>query len=74
MTLPSITVTVIISRVFPLAERPPAAYVLSAASASVTILLIVTDPIVIMRNKDVREILSKVKASAIQKCCHNNVA
>ena len=73
VTLPSITLTVIISRVFPLAERPPAAYVLSAVSGSVTSLLIVTDPIVIMRNKDVREILSKV---TIQNSCHkdqNNV-
>ena len=72
VTLPSITLSVIISRVFPLAERPPAAYVLSAASGSMTSLLIVTDPIVIMRNKDVREILSKVKASAFQTHCQKD--
>ena len=72
VTLPSITITVIISRVFPLAERPPAAYVLSAVSGSVTLLLIVTDPVVIMRNKDVREILTKVKAYVVQKCCHKD--
>ena len=73
VTLPSITLSVIISSVFPLAaERPPAVYVLSVVSVSVLSLLIITDPIVIMRNKDMREILSEVKASVIQKYCRKD--
>ena len=71
VTLPSKTITVTISRVYPMPDRPPAAYVVSAVNIFVSLLLIVTDPIVIMRNKDVREILSKVKASVIQKCCQD---
>lgn len=68
VTLPSLTVSLIVNRVFPVGERPPAAYALLVASQYVASLLIVTDPIVIMRNKDVREILGKSK---LQKCCCN---
>ena len=66
--IPSQGATFIVSSVFPVGERPPAAYAVLVVTQYVTSLLIITDPIVIMRNKDVREILSKV----IQKCCHKN--
>ena len=72
VTVPNITVSVIISRVYPDDEPPPAVYVLSVVSVSVLSLLIITDPIVIMRNKDMREILYEVKASVIQKCCRKD--
>ena len=71
VTFPSVTVFVIVSRLYD--QLPPAAYVLVFASTSVISLLIVIDPIVIMRNKDVREILANVKASAIQKCNRKDI-
>ena len=70
VVLPGISVFFIINRVYD--QPPPAAYVLLVASLYVVSLLVVTDPIVIMRNKDMREILEKVKASAIRKLSNYN--
>ena len=68
LTLPSITLNVIINRFYKDSEEePPVIYVLSVISIIILSLLPVTDAIVIMRNKDVREVLNQIKVKLIKK-------
>ena len=75
VTLPSITLNAIVNRLYETsAEEPPAIYVLSVLSLMILSLLPVTDPIVILRNNDVRQILfqkKKISNSKIQSCDNN---
>ena len=48
---------------------PPVGYILSALSIMVLTLLVVIDPIVIMRNQDVRQTLKEVCEKLIKKWC-----
>ena len=67
VTLPSIIIGITTRSLFPDGESPPGVHVLMVASVSVLSLLVITDPIVIIRNKDVRDILIRVKSNAVQK-------
>ncbi len=71
-TLPSITVNFIINRVYTTSEIPPVLYITSIASTMVLTILPITDPIVIMRNRDVKDILQELRAKVFQKWCTKN--
>ena len=47
----------------------PGLYVLQVITARITSLLLITDPIVILRDRDVRAILNEMKGSLVQKLC-----
>ena len=72
LTLPNILISVTIRRVYAGKDISPIAYVVLIVSISSLSLLIITDPLVIMRNWKIREILSRLKAAAIQKCQRRN--
>ena len=61
MVLPNILTSLIIATILPDGDRPPWAYTLLVVAASSILLLTITDPIVIMRDKDVKEVLFKIK-------------
>ena len=61
VTLPNITIIFILDSFYDENTLSPAAYALSVVTESFVFLLLVTDPIVIMRNEDVREILTEIK-------------
>ena len=74
-TFPTVTVNFIISRLYKIAETPPAVYGLSVASFAVLTSLPAIDSIVIMRNQDVRETLHDLKEKTIKKwCCKSEQA
>ena len=60
LILPTLTINLILEAVAP---DSPISYVIIAISNSMIFLLVVMDPIVIMRNSDVREIITKIKNS-----------
>ena len=61
VVLPTIVTSLIIAAIFPDGDRPPWAYTLLVVTSSLILLLTITDPIVIMRDKDVKDVLSKIK-------------
>ncbi len=61
LLLPSSALNFAISLSYRGQELPPAVFVLSLLAASSTHLLLLTDPIFILRNRDVKEVLSKIK-------------
>ena len=72
VTLPTLTVPLIISVFYKTSEEPPALYVVNAFSVLIFSLLPVIDPIVIMRNKDVREVIDELATKMLKK--HNKIA
>ena len=66
LTIPTTAVQIIIAQV---AVRVSVAFVIQVLSSGIISLLVLTDPIVIMRNKDVREILLELKTSLVSKYC-----
>ena len=71
LTIPNTTVQIIIAQVAVRAGVPSAVFVIQVLSSGIISLLVLTDPIVIMRNKDVREIL---KTIFICKFCTKSLA
>ena len=67
MTLPSIAISITIGSIYTHVDPPPAAYALTLFSSGVIYLVIVTDPIVIMRNRDMKEVLLGIKEAALQR-------
>ena len=67
MTLPAFTILLIINAVFSQNELPAALYVLEKVASGTVFFLVITDPLVIMRNRDIRNITNKIKI--VQKCC-----
>ena len=67
LTLPNYTILSIIAAVFPSGEFSPVAYVVVVVNLSLVSLFTITDPIVIMRNEDVRMILSEIKDVVMRK-------
>ena len=67
MTLPSIAISITIGSIYTHVDPPPAAYALTLLSSGVIYLVIVTDPIVIMRNQDMKEVLSGIKEAAFKR-------
>ena len=61
MTVPSTTISIAISAVYIITHPPPAVYLVQVFAAAVIYLVVLTDPLVIMRNADVRQVLSKIK-------------
>ena len=61
VTLPNLVAIVILDLLFDVDSLPPALHILAVAVISTLYLLIITDPIVIMRNRDFREILDQNK-------------
>ena len=50
-------------------DLPPFMYALNVIASSVISLLVITDPIVIMRNRDIREIFNEIKMKMAQCLC-----
>ncbi len=70
LTLPNLTVFFVINTVYGQTEVPPALHVLAVVASNGITLQIITDPVVIMRNRDVRDITDQFKACKIApKCC-----
>ena len=67
-TLPNLTIFLIINRIYG-PEVPPAAHAVVVVASNMIMLLVVTDPIVIMRNRDVRAITDQFKIRIAKKCC-----
>ena len=62
LLLPNSALTLAISFLYRSRTRPPFIYILSLVAGSSTHLLLVIDPIVILRNGNVREIIAEIKA------------
>ena len=61
LVVPIIVINIVIAALFPGRTYPPAAYAIAVVNSALILLLTITDPIVIMRDKDVKEVLSKIK-------------
>ena len=72
-TLPSITINFIINRVYAGTVRPPAVYDAAVVSTSLLSVVPVTDAIVILRNKDIREVFQEAREKIAQKWCVSKV-
>ena len=66
-TIPSLIIFTIANILYGTSDLPPYMYIFTAAGTSVSSLLVITDPIVIMRNRDIREILAKFKTEVVGK-------
>lgn len=67
LNFPAVLIQVTITHIYPVVtEAPPAVFILFTLSTVLISALVVTDPIVIMRNRDVRDIISEIKAK--RKC------
>jgi len=64
VVLPNVTIGIVFNT---FSEHSPAVYMTRVVAFCLLSLLVVTDPIVIMQNANVREIMSKIKDDAIQK-------
>ena len=69
VTLPNIVILAILDTFYDVNALPPAAYSVSAVTESLIYLLLITDPILIMRNNDIRKILADFKHKIL-----NNIA
>ena len=65
LTVPIMSINIILSAFLrgDNGEYPPAAYPIVVINSSLVFLLIITDPVVIMRDKDVKEVLKEIKDS-----------
>lgn len=69
LILPVAVVSIVIIAISSGGELSPVAYTVLVANSGLILLLVITDPIVIMRNPDMKEVLFEIKAAAIQKWC-----
>lgn len=69
LALPSLVVFLIIHIVYKDESPPAALYALQVIALCLVSIVIVTDPIVVMRNRDVREITDRFKVKIAQTCC-----
>jgi hypothetical protein len=68
VTVPTVTISSILIAVYPTGEFPPAAYVTLLIDYYMIALLIVMDPIAILRHQDVKEILWKINDTVFSLC------
>ena len=61
VTLPNVTIILILDFLYDEDTFPPTAHVLSAVTGSLVFLLLITDPILMMRNGEIRDILTEIK-------------
>lgn len=75
LMLPALAITAILTLVIHVVGSSPVVYVFYAFSTSSISLLSITDPIVIMRDKDVKEALTDLKKKIVIKfcCCRNQI-
>ena len=64
VVLPNILTNLIIIAIFPDGDYSPVSYAILVVASSSILLLTITDPIVIMRDRDMKEVLSKIKNAA----------
>ena len=69
ITIPTTSIGIIISRVSSSFELPPPLFIVQAIAGGLSTFIVLTDPIVLMRNRDVREIIAEIKVSVIRKMC-----
>ena len=67
VTAPGTIASIIISTAYSDHTPPPGVYIVILVSAQCILLLLVSDPIILMRNADMREVIAKVRESLIQK-------
>ena len=68
LTTPASLVTVIVSAILQSEGPSPALYIVLSVSVSVPSLIVVADPIVIMRHSDVKEVLREIKTKLCGRC------
>ena len=61
LTTPAIIITIIATTLARTMGPSPIAYVISSISSTLTACLVIVDPIVILRNSDVRDVLAQIK-------------
>ena len=64
LVLPNVLISITIAAISPDGIYSPVSYAILVVSSSWILLLTITDPIVIMRDKDVKEVLYKIKNDA----------
>ena len=72
-TLPSITTNFIINRVYAGSVVPPAVYAAAVVCTALLTVVPVTDAIVILRNRDIREAYQEAKETIVQRWCARKV-
>lgn len=68
-TVPSLVANLSTGMMYSDTAPPSAIYTLLVIVLDVNMLLVITDPIVIMRNADVREVIAKIRNGCTQKWC-----
>ena len=69
LTVPTISFSSAVGVYYSNKEIPLAIYALNVVSAHVLSLLVIIDPVVIMRNADLKEIVAAIKANMLKKWC-----
>ncbi len=69
LSIPSVAIYVIVDKLYKVEEVSPAVHVLIISATYMISLLTITDPIIIMRNADVREVIREMKTKMTWKCC-----
>ncbi len=67
VTIPTLIVIVITHYLYGDGDLPPLMHFVNVIFACVSSLLVITDPLVILRNRDIREILQGIKTKIINK-------
>ena len=72
LTLPNLAVFLAIDLLYEPMEVPSSLHILAVLAVIIISLFVITDPIVIMRNRDVRDITDRFKERIIMKLCPPN--
>ena len=69
VTIPGTIITIVIAQVSNLVDLPDLFFIIQAIAGSAGSLYVLTDPIVLMRDRDVREVLSSLRVRLFRNCC-----
>lgn len=69
ITVPSTAIGIIIAQISSTRVLPPAGFVIQAIVGAISALLVLTDPIVLMRNRDIREIRNEFLRKLFEAYC-----
>jgi hypothetical protein len=69
LTTPVVSTSLILAAIIRMTGPSPVLYVLSSINSTLTSLLVIADPIVILRHRDIRNILGKYKRKWTQTSC-----
>ena len=71
---PTIGVQIVLAQFYPNDQPRPGIYIVQVVIGGITSISFVTDPIVILRDRDMRATLSGMRARLVQKCCPRHLA